>query len=134
MVEAKKVTQLHANISPGVNHWISTSAGKRGLIYNYVVLNHEASVELYIDRGKQSDQENKAIFAKLEKSRSAIDAEFGGKLDWQPLPGKRACRIKAVVYKHGLLDHDKWPEIQSALIDAMVRLEKALHPHINTLT
>lgn len=130
---AKKVTQLHASISPGVNHWISTSAGKRGLIYSYVVLNHEASVELYVDRGKQSDQENKAIFSQLEKSRSAIDAEFGGKLDWQPLPEKRACRIKAVVCQYGLIDQEKWPEIQKDLINAMIRLEKALRPHIKKL-
>jgi RecB family endonuclease NucS len=30
-------------------------------------------------------------------------------------------------------DHDNWPEIQDAMIDAMIRLEKALAPHIATL-
>lgn len=133
LAEAKKVTSLHANISPGVNHWIGTSAGRRGLIYNYVVLNHEASVELYIDAGKEADQENKAIFAQLEKSKSIINSEFGGTIDWQLLPEKRACRIKAVACKHGIVEQDRWPEIHKALVGNMVRFEKALRPHIQKL-
>lgn len=133
LAEAKKVTPLHANISPGVNHWVGTSAGKRGLVYNYIILKHEAAVELYIDGGKQSDQENKAIFAQLEKSKSIINSEFGGDISWQLLPEKRACRIKAIACKYGLADQDKWQETHKALIDTMVRFEKALRSYIKKL-
>jgi hypothetical protein len=31
------------------------------------------------------------------------------------------------------LDHEKWAEIQEAMIDAMVALERALRPHIGRL-
>lgn len=133
LAEAKKITPLHSNISPGVNHWVGSSAGKRGLVYNYLILKHEASVELYIDGGKQSDQENKKIFALLEKNKAAINSEFGGEMIWQLLPEKRACRIKAVACNHGLADQDKWGEIRKALIDTMVRFEKALKPFIKKL-
>lgn len=133
LAEAKKFTPLHANISPGPNHWISTSAGKRGLVYNYVILKHEASVELYIDGGKQADAENKSMFDQLEKSRQAIGAEFGGPIEWQRLDQKRACRIKAIACKHGLADEENWPEIHKALVDAMIRFEKALKPQIKKL-
>jgi hypothetical protein len=30
-------------------------------------------------------------------------------------------------------EESKWPEIQDAMIDAMIRLEKALRPHIVNL-
>jgi hypothetical protein len=33
----------------------------------------------------------------------------------------------------GLADRDRWPEIQEAMIDAMVRLEKALKPQVKHL-
>lgn len=133
LAEAKKVTQLHANISPGINHWLSAGAGRSGLSFNYVVLKHEALVELYIDGGKQADLENKRIFAQLEKSKEAINSVFGGIIDWQLLPEKRACRIKAVACKQGLVAQDKWGETQKLLVDAMVRFERALRPHINNL-
>jgi len=48
--KAKKVTKLHAKISPGRDSWISTGAGKSGLVYNYTITKHESKVELYIDR------------------------------------------------------------------------------------
>jgi len=133
LTEASKVTKLHSNISPGVNHWVGVSAGKRGLAYNYVVLKHEASVELYIDSGKQGDDDNKAIFNRLEKYKNAINSEFNGEIDWQLLPEKRACRIKAKACDYGIADQDEWTKVHKALIATMVRFEKALQPYIDKL-
>jgi len=131
--EANKVTPLHSNISPGANHWIGVNAGKRGLVYNYVVLKHEASVELYIDSGKQDDGENKDIFKSLEKYKNAINSEFNGGIEWQLLPEKRACRIKVKACDNGIADHDKWAKVHKALVKTMVRFEKALRPYIAKL-
>lgn len=131
--EAKKRTPLHANISPGINHWVSASAGKRGLSFNYLILKHDASVELYIDRGKNSGSENKAIFDQLARAKKPIQTAFGGPLDWQRLNQKRACRIKKALPSDGLADDAKWPDIQRSLIDTMIRFEKALKPHIQKL-
>ena len=91
---AKERTKLHANISPGQYSWIGTSAGRRGLGFNYAVRQHEASVELYIDRGKDTDEENKTIFDTLVASKDDIEATFGEPLEWQRLESKRACRIR----------------------------------------
>lgn len=33
----------------------------------------------------------------------------------------------------GLADRDRWPDIQAAMINAMVRLEKALKPQVKRL-
>jgi hypothetical protein len=131
--EAKKKTNLHSSISPGHYSWVGAGAGKRGLGLNYVIRKHEGNVELYIDRGKDSDEENKSIFDKLFSSQQQIDAAFGEPLEWQRLDSKRACRIRRKIGIGGYLDETKWPEIITAMVDAMMRLEKALRPHISKL-
>ncbi|MCD5408193.1 DUF4268 domain-containing protein [Candidatus Bipolaricaulota bacterium] len=130
---ARQRTKLHAGISPTHHSWISTGAGKTGLALNYVARQHETYVELYIDRGKDSEAENEAIFEQLLRHREAIESAFGEALEWQRLEGKRACRIKKALEIGGYLDEEKWPEVHQAMIDAMVRLEKALKPYISKL-
>ena len=130
---ARAKTKLHANISPGQHGWMGTGAGKSGLAYDYVVRQNDANVELYIDRGSDSEAENKAIFDRLAQSKESIEADFGEPLEWQRLEGKRACRIKRDIDLGGYRDDEKWPQIQDAMIDAMIRLEKALKPHIARL-
>jgi len=133
LVTASTKTRLHANISPSQQGWIATGAGKQGLRYDYVVRQNDADVELYIDRGKDTEAENKTIFDSLARSREAIEADFAEPLDWQRLEGKRACRIKKDVDLGGYRDEEKWPQIHDAMIDAMIRLEKALKAHISRL-
>lgn len=131
---AKTKTKLHASISPGQYSYIPTGAGKYGLSFNYDIRKHDAMVELYIDRGDGAEKENEAIFDKLHASISSIEQDFGEPLEWQRLEGKRACRIMKTIGMGGYRDEEsKWPEIQDAMIDAMIRLEKALRPHIVNL-
>ena len=48
---------------------------------------------------------------------------------------RRACRIAKYITIGGYRDdEEKWPEIHEAMVDAMIRLEKALKPHINKLS
>jgi hypothetical protein len=48
---AEAKTDLHANISPGQQSFMYTSAGKSGLLLSHVIRRHDAEVHLYIDRG-----------------------------------------------------------------------------------
>src|SRR5215218_5722118 len=45
---AKQRTKLHAGVSPPDELWIGTGAGKSGLAFEYVVMQHGSGVELYI--------------------------------------------------------------------------------------
>jgi hypothetical protein len=130
---AKSKTKLHASISPSRYHWVATGAGKSGMSYNYVVWEHETCVELYIDRGKDSDKENKALFDKLTARKREIEKAFGGALEWQRLDTKRACRIRKTISEGGWKDPQKWDEASKTTVDAMVRLEKALSPQIQSI-
>jgi hypothetical protein len=130
---ARERTKLHASISPSRGNWIGTGAGRSGLAYSYSVRQHDAQVELYIDRGADAEEENKDIFGELERSRDRIEAEFGGELSWQRLEGKRACRIAKRLEIGGYRDEEEWPRIHEGMIDAMMRLEKALSPFVAKL-
>lgn len=130
---AKSKTRLHAGISPGRYMWIGTGAGKRGLGFNYCVWEHETCAELYIDRGKESDAENKQIFDALHRKKNEVENEFGDSLEWERLDLKRACRIRKTLAKGGWKDPDNWDEVSSSTVDTMIRLEKALKNHIQKL-
>ena len=128
------VNKLHAHITAGEYSWIGASSGIRGLGLNYVVTQDECAAELYIDRGKDAEEENKAIFDQLFAHKAEIDAAFGESLSWERLEGKRACRIRHTQTGGGYRSpEDKWPAIQDAIIKDMDRLEKALRPHLKQL-
>lgn len=131
--QAKSKTKLHSAVSAGWNHWVGTGAGKSGLVYNYLILKGEVAIELYVDRGKGADEENKRIFDQLFGQRKEIERDFGDSLDWQRLDEKRACRIRKIIASSGFKEKDKWKEIQALMIDAMVRFEKAFKPRIEKL-
>jgi hypothetical protein len=130
---AKAKTKLHATISPGRYTWIGTGAGRAGITYNYVLWEHETAVELYVDRGKDSEKQNKSIFDKLSAKKSQIEKVFGDSLEWERLDARRASRIRKTITLGGWKDQEQWPKATEATVDAMVRLEAALRPHIQAL-
>lgn len=134
LAKSKERTKLHANISPGKENWIGTGAGKSGLSYNYVVTMSWGAVELYIDRGKDTEEINKQIFDALRAKKDEIESEFGESLNWDSREGVRMCRIRWTCSDTGLKDEEKWDYLQNKMIDAMIRLEKALKDHIGRLT
>ncbi|MGD0098833.1 MAG: DUF4268 domain-containing protein, partial [Acidobacteriota bacterium] len=127
---AKVQTDLHGGLSSQDSGWIATTAGKRGLTYVYKVNKHDSNIELYIDQGKDSEKENLAIFDTLAQHKQAIEKVFGEPLSWERLEGKRACRIAKYFELGGYRDEAKWPEVQDAMIKAMVQLDNCFAPFI----
>jgi len=91
----------------------------------------DAQVELYIDTGKET--ENKTYFDEMLKNKEEIEKSFGSALDWQRLNDRRSCRIRYLIKDHGLLDKDRWTELQEKLVDAMVKFHKTLQPVIQNI-
>lgn len=128
---AEERTRLHEGVEPGDEPVLGASAGVPGLRYNYVVGEHDAAVELRIDRDER--RENDQIFYALQATEDAIAYNFGGSLDWRT-EDSGARRIQhRVEVPGGYEDPGRWPEVQDAMIDAMCRLEKALRPHVSRL-
>ena len=131
---AQKKTSLHVNTLPNNSNCIKTSTENGEFYFRYLVQRHTSDIELYIDRGKDADSENEKIFDTLEKAKRKIEETFGEPLEWQRLEGQRSCRIGKRFSLGGYRDdEDKWQEIQDTTIDAMIRLEAALRPHIDRL-
>jgi predicted type IV restriction endonuclease len=132
LMYAKTKTDLHSKVSPGRDCWCGMGAGTSGLGYNYVIFQHQARIELYIDKGEHAV--NKEIFDRLLTAKEGIEKTFGGSLEWERKNEKRACRIKKDLNLGGYRDDEQnWPKVHGAMVDAMVRLHKAISPHLQYL-
>lgn len=129
--KSKEKTNLHSNITPSADAWISTGAGKSGLSYDYGITYKYGRIEFYIDTGKY--EENKKIFDELFRNKEHIEEVFGGKLEWQRLDNKRASRIRKVYDYANLNDVEKWDKLQGDMINDMIQLEKALKKFIHKI-
>lgn len=131
--KSKGRTQLFANRSPTKDNWLSTGSGRSELYYSYNLTKSEASVGLYIDKGKNFDDFNRQVFDMLYSKKDEIEADFGNPLIWDAVEGRRYCGIRWNINDSGLSDQDKWDALQDKMIDAMIRLEKAFKKHIQAL-
>jgi hypothetical protein len=130
---AKCKTNLHANVSPVKDNWVTAGAGRSGMGWSYAITMDKGSVELFIDRGPDRKDETDRIFEKILKDREKIEKEFGETLIWDRVEGRRVCRIKSLCEIGGLKDTALWDGIQEDMIDRMVRLEKVLRPILSTV-
>ena len=115
---ANEQSDLHSRISASRYHWLGTR--RHGQWWNYVVLQNETRVELYIDAPVVAD--NKALYDRLHAERAAVEAEFGCPLSWQRLDDKRASRISFTV-PGGWVDDCTW----SSAIDQSVKAMKKFY-------
>lgn len=123
----------HSNLSPRHDSWLSAGAGRSGMSFDYCVRKRDSSVYLWISRGREGLDETKAIYEALSSSREEIESKFGGALVWTPPEGRASAMVSHEMTLGGWENEDGWPELQDAMIDAMIRLEKALRPHIDAL-
>jgi hypothetical protein len=117
---------LHAQRAPSKDHWLGAGAGIRaGVQFNYLAwMEDEVGVELYIDTGDAA--ENKALFDSFNAKKATIEEDFGAAIVWERLDDKRACRIKYLMPCKGVAHQEDWPNMQKALLDAMVRFSTAI--------
>lgn len=121
-------TRLFSTISPGRYSWLGTGSGRSGITFNYVVTQRQGAVELYIDTGDAG--ENDRIFRALLEQKSDVETAFGGPLSWDPLDGKRACRIRHTIEVGGYRTPTTKSQTIEAMVEAMIRIEAALRPRL----
>ena len=129
---SKTKTSLHSGISSSKHSWIATGSGKRGFTFNYCINQKEGRVEVCIDRGKDSGDENLKIYNHFFKHKNEIEKSFGCKLLWEDLEGKRACRVKFTSSKGGF-NSDKYDDLIEEMVHKMILLEKAFRPFVDSL-
>jgi len=130
---ARPDAKLHAYITPGAYSWIGVSSGVRGLNLVYVVTQDECGAELYIDRGKDCDEQNKLIYDRLLASKADIEGAIAQPVTWERLDGRRASRIRVNLQGGYRNPEHQWGEIHGRLVAAMTQLNAALQPHLKKL-
>jgi len=129
---SKARTQLLANRSASDGHWVSAGIGRSGFTLSMVLIQEQSIVECYIRMG-QDTQRSLAAFEALKSRKDEIEVTFGGPLDWQELPGRHGCRICTELPGGWKSPEAEWPEMQDQMIDALIRLEKALRKPVQEL-
>lgn len=130
--ESNSVTSIFNNVSPvGYQNWVNTGAGKSGLAWTFVVLKKASRVEFFLCH---SDSEvNKSRFEKLLSQKDNIESKFGEALDWDCNDSRIQQYIRSTCPFGGLGETKNWPDIQKDMVDRLVRLERAIGPHIKSL-
>ncbi|MBD3180388.1 MAG: DUF4268 domain-containing protein [Candidatus Latescibacteria bacterium] len=120
-------SELYSNISPSIYNWISTTAGLRGVGFNFAVSKYYGRAEIYIDRGDYD--ENKKIFDMLYEQKKEIESDFKGTLTWERLDDKRASRIKTEM-ETNVFKKENWDEMIKFMTGKMIELERVFRPMI----
>lgn len=131
--KAKERTNLHSNVSPSKDSWITAGAGRSGMGWSYSITIEKGTVELFIDRGPEKKDETDRIYGNILKNKENIEKEFGEPLIWDRRVDRRVCRIKSASNIGGLKNRDLWPEIQDDMIKRMINLEKALKLYMSNV-
>ncbi len=126
--------KLFNSNSPTHYNWIGTKAGLSGINYSYWLADNHMTLRIYIDRGKDMDQENLKIFEEIYKHKEKIEGELGYELEWNKLEKYRACTISKKIDTGGLKsDKDNWDQIYNDSIAQMMKLEKATKSIISNI-
>ena len=112
--------------------WYSFSAGVKGFSWALAFASKgRVRTELYIDT--QDADRNERLLLELQKSRAAIEVEFGEPLDWDPIEEKQACRVSCG--RSGSIEDppEKLAEIHAWGIDRLLRFKRVFGPRLREL-
>ena len=119
---------LYSNVSPSIDHWLAAGSGISGMHYSLIFGNKLIRVEFYFTRVNALI--NSFAFQWMLERKDTIEQAFGQSLEWQPLEGKKACRIQCEKAITQGFSEENWQEMQNWLCEHIIKLEKAIHPHI----
>lgn len=129
---ANQVTNIFNSVSPvGYQNGVTAGAGKAGIMWTFVAMKKTARTEFFLCH---SDFEtNKTRFKKLLGHKDEIEQKFGEALNWDFSDSRKHQYIRTSSPIGGLDEEEKWGDIQKDLVDRLVRIEKAIGPHIKSL-
>ena len=128
---SKTMTNLLANRKTTQDNWLTSGLGRSGFMLISRVQSNSASVECYI-RLQEREQTERA-FKTLQSEKAQIEETFGGSLVWEELVGDVATRIKIDFDQGYGMPTEKWQDLQSPMVDSLVRLDRALRGPIERL-
>lgn len=120
--------RMFSGSSPTYSPYIQQGAGMSGLHYNFVIGGNTARVEFRMEG--QDWENNRRNYKILYDEKESIESQFGEPLIWDFVETRKAQIVRKDVGGFDLENPDEWDEIQNAMIDAMIRLEKTINPYL----
>jgi hypothetical protein len=127
--EKPGVTNVRA---PQAQNWMGLNFLGRGLSVNAVFIREgQLTCELYIDAGDADV--NTAIFRALRELEVELARELDQDLEWQELPQRRACRIRAAI-PGSVRGGNEQSELIDWLLTTHPRFTEVFRPVVATLS
>ncbi|MEO0554470.1 MAG: DUF4268 domain-containing protein [Bacteroidota bacterium] len=120
------------NTSPSEYNWIGIPSKIPRVNYTIWLAKNKVNVRLYIDRGKDNDQQNIFIYNELIQYKETIENEFGSKLVWTDDPQYRTRRI-GIQVDGGYEDRKQWDEIIENCVKSVSKMIVVFDPKLKKI-
>lgn len=114
-------------------NWYSFSSGHRGFLYSVsFATGGRLRTEIYVDTG--DGERNQTALESLRSQTKDIESEFGERLEWEALEGKRACRI--ALYRDASIEDsdEKLEEYRAWAVAQMLAFKRVFDTRLNALS
>ena len=110
---------------PGTDHWYDFAIGSSKCHLSLELINKDGymRVSVWIPDSKEQ-------FRAFEAEKEQIEATIGDPLLWEPLDGKKACRISCKIPGLDFNSQDNYGELMNAAIDKLILFKKAFRPYL----
>ena len=117
--------------SPSTRNWTNINYLRRGINITLAFVNkQQLACEIYIDVGN-SDR-NVQILNALKSHQQVIEKAIGESLEWDEIPLKRACRIRAIT-NGDVSKVSDFPRLVSWLMARQLKMKDVIKPFIDQL-
>lgn len=115
---------------PLPQHWTNMAVGRSGFLLGALVNSqrNRIGVELWI-----SDEPSKAYFHLLHAQKEAIEAEFGGALDWRELQGSKTSKVEIWREDTDFRQEGRWPEQHAWLTATLEKFHTVFSDRVGRL-
>ena len=103
--------------------WMNLPAGVS--VANYAVASGRDQLRVEIYFSSKSAEINEGNFNALLKHKDRLESAFGDPLLWDPLEGRKACRV-SFSRTGDITDQQEWPEYAQWFVDTVNRLRGAV--------
>ena len=125
------IVHLHAGRYAGPYPQFPVGSHVRGCNWTYSIRQSDTDAMF---RVSSSVEHPERVMDPLQAKRDQIEAAVGSELEWEEAAGRLNAAVRLRLLDGGYANpHNEWPRIQDAMIDAMIRLEAALRPHLDAL-
>ena len=112
-------------------NWYDFAAGVTGIKYRTTFAQgNRFQIALYIDIG--DERINRSVFDILMSEKEQIEADFGSKLEWEPLDGKRSSRIAVYRENSSVTETDR-DTLLGWVMEKLLEFDRVFRPHLDSV-